>query len=131
MRILTHNYLKSNIKGAEEGYPLSIEATTIEEETTEVSADFIINLLPKLEWSAILKAAGEISSLCEPPLPELPSVCPASEELLADSALCDSIHRVLMDIHITEGNLICPSTGRKYGVVDGIPNMVLHEDEVP
>ena len=27
-------------------------------------------------------------------------------------------------------NLVCPETGRKFPVTDGIPNMLLNEDEV-
>jgi multifunctional methyltransferase subunit TRM112 len=29
-----------------------------------------------------------------------------------------------------EGILLCPDTGRKFPIKDGIPNMILHEDEV-
>ena len=29
-----------------------------------------------------------------------------------------------------EGDLVCPQTGRKFPVKNGIPNMLLNEDEV-
>lgn len=39
-------------------------------------------------------------------------------------------HKLLLDVHVTEGALICPETGRRFPVHEGIPNMLLHEDEV-
>ena len=39
-------------------------------------------------------------------------------------------HHVLMEIDIINGDLVCPETGRKFPVSDGIPNMLLNEDEV-
>jgi uncharacterized protein YbaR (Trm112 family) len=47
-----------------------------------------------------------------------------------DSTLITHLHRILMDVHVLEGSLVCPETGRKYPIHDGIPNMLLHEDEV-
>jgi multifunctional methyltransferase subunit TRM112 len=47
-----------------------------------------------------------------------------------DYVLISQINRILMDIHVLEGFLICPETGRRYPIHDGIPNMLLHADEV-
>ena len=33
-------------------------------------------------------------------------------------------------MHIVEGSLVCPNCDRKYAISEGIPNMLLHEDEV-
>jgi multifunctional methyltransferase subunit TRM112 len=35
-----------------------------------------------------------------------------------------------MDLHVLEGNLVCPDTGQKFPIKEGIPNMILHEDEI-
>lgn len=35
-----------------------------------------------------------------------------------------------MDIHVTEGALVCPNCARRYPIKNGIPNMLLNEDEV-
>ena len=40
------------------------------------------------------------------------------------------VHHALLDIHVMEGALICPESGRSFPVTGGIPNMLLHEDEV-
>lgn len=33
-----------------------------------------------------------------------------------------------MEVHLLEGELVCPETGRKFPVRQGVPNMLLHED---
>ena len=33
-------------------------------------------------------------------------------------------------VEIVEGSLICPETGREFPIINGIPNMLLNEDEV-
>ena len=40
--------------------------------------------------------------------------------------LCDLGRQV----EVMNGSLVCPETGRKFPVTDGIPNMLLNEDEV-
>eukprot|EP00591_Stephanopyxis_turris_P016648 CAMPEP_0195532464 /NCGR_PEP_ID=MMETSP0794_2-20130614/38208_1 /TAXON_ID=515487 /ORGANISM="Stephanopyxis turris, Strain CCMP 815" /LENGTH=131 /DNA_ID=CAMNT_0040664681 /DNA_START=70 /DNA_END=465 /DNA_ORIENTATION=- len=131
MRLLTHNYLKSNVKGTEKGYPLTIDAATVLCEDSPIDADFVMKLIPKIEYSALLAAARQVAPICDPPLPELPEQCPqiAVEEEL-DESIITALHRILFDVHVMEGHLICPDTGRKFPISDGIPNMVLHEDEI-
>ena len=72
MRLLTHNYLTSNVKGTTKGYPLIIEAEKIECEESPIDREMIIKLLPKIEYGALVGAAKQVAPLCDPPLPELP-----------------------------------------------------------
>ena len=39
-------------------------------------------------------------------------------------------HHVLLEVEVINGDLVCPETGRKFPVNDGIPNMLLNEDEI-
>jgi multifunctional methyltransferase subunit TRM112 len=39
------------------------------------------------------------------------------------------LHRLLLELHVSEGNLECPDTGRLFPISSGIPNMLLNEDE--
>ena len=48
----------------------------------------------------------------------------------ADEGFQRKVHHALLDIHVMEGALICPESGRSFPVTGGIPNMLLHEDEV-
>lgn len=35
-----------------------------------------------------------------------------------------------MEVDILNGELICPESGRKFPITNGIPNMLLNEDEI-
>ena len=35
-----------------------------------------------------------------------------------------------LQVEVKEGDLVCPDTGRKFPITNGIPNMLLTEDEV-
>lgn len=39
-------------------------------------------------------------------------------------------HHVLLEVEVINGDLLCPESGRKFPINDGIPNMLLNEDEV-
>ena len=133
MRLLTHNFLQSNVRGTENGYPLIIEAEVVVMEESPLDTDLLLKLLPTLDYSVILGAVAQLSAstTCTLDFPELPSTLVSdAEELRKDTQLLTNLHTVLMDVHLLEGNLICPDTGRKFPVKEGIPNMILHEDEV-
>ena len=44
--------------------------------------------------------------------------------------LMKNLHKVLFDLHVVEGHLVCPDTKRRFPISMGIPNMILHEDEI-
>ena len=39
-------------------------------------------------------------------------------------------HHILLEVEVISGDLVCPETSRKFPVTDGVPNMLLNEDEV-
>ncbi|KAK6940158.1 Signal peptidase complex subunit 1 [Dillenia turbinata] len=118
----TYIQLASNIKGVTNGFPFRIEAEKVMEKQVDFNADFLRNMFPKIEWKALVEASRTMG------YPELPDE--------ADSSLLDSdgfllkFHHALLQLHLEEGALVCPETGRKFPVNKGIPNMLLHEDEV-
>ncbi len=52
-----------------------------------------------------------------------------NEELLQDENLLKTLHHVLLEVEVMEGDLECPETGRKFPIKNGIPNMLINEDE--
>jgi uncharacterized protein YbaR (Trm112 family) len=44
--------------------------------------------------------------------------------------LLSVLHSILFEYHVINGQLVCPTTSRTFAIKDGIPNMLLHEDEV-
>jgi multifunctional methyltransferase subunit TRM112 len=59
----------------------------------------------------------------------LPPVDSTEEALKTDDAL-KSLHTILLEVEVIEGDLICPETGRKFPIKNGIPNMLVNEDEL-
>eukprot|EP00744_Colponema_vietnamica_P008018 GILI01011465.1.p1 GENE.GILI01011465.1~~GILI01011465.1.p1 ORF type:complete len:122 (-),score=37.17 GILI01011465.1:55-420(-) len=121
MRLLTHNLLMCNRKGCStNNFPLRINATNVTSESTDFNPDLIRNVLPKLDWAALSQTVGELS------LPGLPEACPAADD---DTSL-QQLHQLIIDTHVKEGELICNGCGRSYPIKNGIPNMLLNEDEL-
>ena len=60
MRLFTHNMLRCNVKGVSEGYPLRIEVIEAEEREEEFNADFVKNIIPKLNWPALVGACATV-----------------------------------------------------------------------
>lgn len=52
------------------------------------------------------------------------------ETSTSDTDLLQKLHHLLLEIDIIEGHLSCPETGRVFPINQGIPNMLLNEDEV-
>ncbi|TWW55699.1 Multifunctional methyltransferase subunit TRM112-like protein tRNA methyltransferase 112 -like protein [Takifugu flavidus] len=60
MKLLTHNMLTSHVKGVTQGYPLLIKATEVKVNEVEFNPEFVVKMIPKLEWSALVQAAEEV-----------------------------------------------------------------------
>ncbi|CAM9623754.1 unnamed protein product, partial [Hapterophycus canaliculatus] len=60
MRLLTHNVLRSPMKGVVEGYPLRIEVVDVQVVESEVKEEFVKQMANTLDWGALCKAASEV-----------------------------------------------------------------------
>ena len=90
-------------------------------------------MLPKIDYATLLFAFNQISEkakedLEQTILPELPESIKEDGEV--DEDLLKKLHTVMFDIHVVEGDLVCPDTGRRFNIKMGIPNMILHADEL-
>ncbi|XP_058836696.1 multifunctional methyltransferase subunit TRM112-like protein [Topomyia yanbarensis] len=122
MKLLTYNFLTSKcIRGVKVGFPLKLKIVEKKEVSSDFNSEFIVRMIPRLDWGAIKLAANHIGT-------ELPDTIP--EDISSDSETLQKIHHVLMEVDIVEGSLECPETGRVFPITDGIPNMLLNEDEV-
>lgn len=95
----------------------------VEMKEVDFNPEFITRMLPKIEWSALQKAAKECGF--EEGLPDT-----VGEEQLGDTDLLKRVHKALLEIEVIEGKLVCPESGREFPINNGIPNMLLNEDEV-
>jgi multifunctional methyltransferase subunit TRM112 len=123
MKLLTHNVLKSNVKQANSGFPLRIEATKVEFQEQEFNPEFIQSMLQRLDYRALLKGYEALKGADDP---ELPPFAPKEES----EVFLKLVHHALLEVVLVEGALVCPDTGRKFKVEFGIPNMLLNEDEL-
>ena len=87
------------------------------------SADFIRKMMKRLNYDALKQAAQQMG------VEGLPDVVDEAR-LESDDDLLQLLHHAMLEVHLEEGSLICPESGRKFPVSAGIPNMLLHEDEV-
>lgn len=111
------------IKGVTKGFPLGIQARKVEVKEVDFNPEFVARMIPRIEWPALKKATTEVGHAED--LPD--EVVPNYEE---NVDFLKKAHHALMEIEVIEGDLICPETGRKFPVSNGIPNMLLNEDEV-
>jgi multifunctional methyltransferase subunit TRM112 len=104
------------------GYPLRIRAVEVVVEPQEADPELVRRLLPKLDIETLRSALNDLKDSV-PDLPELPdNICVETN--------MDVLHHLLMNIHVRQGTLICPESQREFPIKDGIPNMILHEDEI-
>lgn len=122
MRLLTHNVLKCNAKGAERGFPLQLQIDEYEVRETDINYDFLKDLLPTLHWPGVVICASAVG-LEGFPVDFDPS-------LLESEDFLNAVHNLLLDIHVKNGVLLCPETGSKFPINNFIPNMKLNEDDV-
>lgn len=102
---------------------LSFQVSKQDEVEAEFNPIFIERLLPKLEWSTVYLSA-EVVGLQE----DLPK--DFSDDIVSNQDILQKLHHLLLEVDILEGQLECPETGRVFPIKDGIPNMLLNEDEV-
>lgn len=102
------------------GFPLGLEASNVEVRQSPFRPEFLASVFPTLEWPAVVQAARAVGVTA---LPE-----EVGEELLRDEGFLQALHHVLLDVHVIEGALICPDTGRRFEIRGGVPNMQLDDD---
>ncbi|XP_044260253.1 multifunctional methyltransferase subunit TRM112-like protein [Tribolium madens] len=124
MKLLTHNMLTSKcIKVVTVGYPLGITASDVRVSEVDFNPDFVAKIIPKVDWGVLYNAAQSIGQLEGLPKDVV-------ENYENDHEFLKKAHHALLEIDIINGELICPETGRKFPINNGIPNLLLNEDEV-
>ena len=58
---------------------------------------------------------------------DLPQEAPSPT---TDEESVKRVHHALLEVEVIDGELVCPETGRKFPIKQGIPNMLCNEDEV-
>ena len=87
-------------------------------------ADMIVPMLMRIQFRTLKSAASDLS------IDSLDDIEEVNEVLMSDDGFLRKVHHLLFEVHVVEGYLVCPQSERKFPIKDGIPNMLLHEDEV-
>ncbi|EJD36048.1 Trm112p-domain-containing protein [Auricularia subglabra TFB-10046 SS5] len=123
VRLLTHNLLACHAKNCNSNnFPLELRDVQVALREADYSEEFLRGFIPRLEWTALVQAARQLGDDSLPQEPLEPSS--ASEDQLK------ALHRVLLEIHIEEGSMVCPNCQHVYPISNGIPNMLLAEHEL-
>eukprot|EP01118_Nematostelium_gracile_P019820 TRINITY_DN9350_c0_g1_i2.p1 TRINITY_DN9350_c0_g1~~TRINITY_DN9350_c0_g1_i2.p1 ORF type:complete len:139 (+),score=25.77 TRINITY_DN9350_c0_g1_i2:55-417(+) len=120
MRIITHNMLVCNVKGCSaKNYPLHIKATQLVNTPSDFNPEFITHMIPKLDWPSLVLACKDLNIV-------IPEQLPTN----LDQDTLKKMHDILVDVHIQEGSMVCSNCSREFPITNGVPNMLLTEDEV-
>lgn len=116
MRLLTHNMLQCP---RTRSYPLELQIETCDEVQVDYSAEFVLRMVPRLNWGVFLAAARQLPD--EELVARLPEGPPGGE----DDDVLRAVHRALLQWHVVEGALV--AEGTSYRVSNGVPNLVITE----
>lgn len=128
MRLLVHNLLnchKEACKASGANFPLQLR--NVETRAIDVDPENALRLVRRmynrLDYPAVLTVATELA------LPvELPREAPV--EPTEDDAFLGKLVEVLFGVEVVRGELVCRHCQRVYPITDGIPNLLLNENEV-
>ncbi|CBK23462.2 uncharacterized protein [Blastocystis hominis] len=118
MRLMTHNFLLCNV-AVRNRVDFSTVEMRLEEREDDFNREFILKLIKKIDWAAFRSGAADIGYT-------IPETLPSD---LNDEVL-KNIHHALLELEVMSGKLVCRHCGREYVIEQGIPNMLLREDEV-
>ncbi|OTB05807.1 hypothetical protein M426DRAFT_319489 [Hypoxylon sp. CI-4A] len=122
MKVLSLNFLTCAVKACKSSsnsYPLHPKDAELVQDEIEVNEQLLVNLLPRIDWTALSTTATELG------FPALPPQPPSVEELQGDEKTMKDLHNLLMETQIMEGKLVCANCGHEYAVREGIANFLL------
>ncbi|KAI9668148.1 MAG: hypothetical protein M1821_000968 [Bathelium mastoideum] len=142
MKLLTLNFLtcaRKTCKTQPAAFPLHPREAELEVVETEFNLQFLVNILPRVEWEALRTICQELG------LPALPESMPTPEDLVQPPApgqggdgkeeeegggevstqTATDLHRVLLETTIANGKLLCGACGHEYAIKEGIANFLL------
>ncbi|KAI8324067.1 Trm112p-domain-containing protein [Martensiomyces pterosporus] len=124
MRLITHNMLKCHVRNCtdpDKQFPLRFENAELEQIEAERNDEFLVRMIPRLDWPALVKTATALGIALPASIPETPS---------EDDDFLQKLHTTILETHVKEGSMFCDGCGHEYKITNGIPNMLLAEHEI-
>ncbi len=127
MKVLTLNFVACAVKGCQasgNAYPLSCQDAELEELEVDFNPEFVMHMLPRLEWDALRQTVKELGLDAGTPLPETkPEITDVEGE--EQQLLLMDLHKLLLGTQMREGKLVCRNCQHPYLVKEGIANFLL------
>lgn len=101
---------------------MGIEVEKMEVRKVGFNPHFLKKMFHWVNYNALVEASKIMGYA------ELPDV--ADPSMLESEEFLRKFHHALLELHLEEGSLVCPETGRKYPVNKGIPELRPYYDEV-
>ncbi|KAK9452683.1 hypothetical protein V1511DRAFT_507181 [Dipodascopsis uninucleata] len=130
MKLLTANFVQCTVKScasSKDCFPLHFDQQSAEmplelaHEDVDFNVEFIANILPRIEWRALITTTRELGNNQLPE--EKPDIVnPHAEENLQ---LLKDLHTLLLETQIVQGSMRCANCGHIYFIRDSIPNFLL------
>lgn len=146
MRLLTHNLLACHAKGcgsSSNNFPLKLQNVQLELIEAEYNETFLKGFLPKLAWPAFVSTARDVrtSSVLTKAGRHFPAFAGAEfprtrarrglPPSIASCPFAGMCALLTPQLHVVEGEMVCPNCSHIYPIRNGIPNMLLAEHEIP
>lgn len=140
MKLLTTNFLTCAVKtckASSASYPLHFRDAQLEQSPQTFNPQFIRNILPRLDWSALSTTANELGLTAM-----LPEHNPADDMMVdeegateeekqkakdkeVDAETLKRLHTFLIDTCVMEGKLVCGNCQFEYPIKEGVGNFLL------
>lgn len=123
MKFLTTNFIQCAVKGcqsSDSSFPLKYEECELVAETQEFKPEFLVHMLEKINWSALVQVARNLGN------DNLPTEKPELDPIMEDDVLIlKDLHNLLVETNILNGKMICNNCGHIYFIKNSIPNFLL------
>ncbi|KAL8955887.1 MAG: hypothetical protein Q9193_006412 [Seirophora villosa] len=123
MKLLTVNFLTCAVKACKSSaasFPLHFQDAEVEQREMDYNPTFLSNILPRLEWDAIVTVAAELGFTNVPATK--PDGNPETEE---EQQVMRDLHTLLLETEVVEGKMVCGNCGHEYKIKEGIANFLL------
>ncbi|GAA6052082.1 hypothetical protein JCM3770_006622 [Rhodotorula araucariae] len=128
VRLITQNLLSCPSRAC--AYPTNFPLTfrnvdKLLKVDAEFNEEFVRGVLSRIEWQALRKSAAELGNT---DLPEQSPDLTQPDSVSLD--LLQTLHHVLLEIVVADGEMVCPQCEHVFRIKDTIPNMLLAEHEI-
>lgn len=134
MKLLTTNFIKCSVKACDSSsnsFPLKYDNNSQlelnyedDDEVVASSYEFLVGILDKIEWDALLQVCRDLGNN------DLPPNKPVINEDVSnlddtEKLILKQLFNLLVNTEIVEGSMTCDSCKHTYQIKNGIPNLLL------